>query len=70
MGNSQENKLGKKIRPLRIKIHFSQDKFARKAEALYTTLTKIETYVIKKTSVFIMTKIAKVANITLDSLLL
>jgi DNA-binding XRE family transcriptional regulator len=69
MENSQENKLGKKIKSLRIKLELSQDKFARKADVPYTTLTKIETGVIKKPSVFVMAKIAKALNITLDDLL-
>jgi len=65
MENSQKNKLGKKIKSLRIKLELSQDKFARKADVPYTTLTKIETGVIKKPSVFVMAKIAKALNITL-----
>ncbi len=69
MDNSQENKLGKKIKSLRSKLELSQDEFARKADVPYTTLTKIETGVIKKPSVFVMAKIAKALNITLDDLL-
>ncbi|MBA4250879.1 MAG: hypothetical protein C0425_00945 [Chlorobiaceae bacterium] len=69
MGNSPENKLGKKIKSLRTKLELSQDEFARKADVPYTTLTKIETGVIKKPSVFVMAKIAKALNITLDDLL-
>jgi len=69
MENSQENKLGKKIKLLRTKIELSQDEFARKADVPYTTLTKIETGVIKKPSVFVMAKIAKALSITLDDLL-
>jgi len=69
MENSQENELGKKIKSLRIKLELSQDEFARKADVPYTTLTKIETGVIKKPSVFVMAKIAKALNITLDDLL-
>ncbi len=69
MDDSQEYKLGKKIKSLRTKLEFSQDEFARKADVPYTTLTKIETGVIKKPSVFVMAKIAKALNITLDDLL-
>ncbi len=36
---------------------------ARKADAPYTTLTKIETGVIKKPSVYVVAKIAKALNI-------
>ena len=69
MENSQENKLGKKIKLLRTKLELSQDDFARKADVPYMILTKIETGVIKKPSVFVMAKIAKALNITLDDLL-
>jgi len=57
--NDQKNKLGKKIKSSRIKLELSQDEFARKAGVPYTMLTKIETGVIKKPSVFVMAKIAK-----------
>lgn len=66
MENNQGNKLGKKIKALRLKLELSQDEFARKADIPYTTLTKIETGVIKKPSVFVMAKIAKALNITVD----
>ncbi|MBU2234003.1 helix-turn-helix domain-containing protein [Patescibacteria group bacterium] len=69
MESSQDNKLGKKIKSLRLKIELSQDEFARKADIPYTTLTKIETGVIKKPSVFAMAKIAKTLNISLDDLI-
>ncbi len=69
MENIQGNKLGKKIKALRLKLELSQDEFARKADIPYTTLTKIETGVIKKPSVFVMAKIAKALNITVDDLI-
>jgi len=69
MENSQENKLGKKIKSLRIKLELSQDEFARKADVPYTTLTKIETGVIRKPSVYVVAKIAKALNVSLDNLL-
>ncbi len=69
MENNQENKLGKKIKALRLKLELSQDEFARKANIPYTTLTKVETGVIKKPSVFVMAKIAKALNITVDELI-
>lgn len=69
MENNQENKLGKKIKALRLKLELSQDEFARKADIPYTTLTKIETGVIKKPSVFVMAKIAKALKITVDELI-
>jgi transcriptional regulator with XRE-family HTH domain len=69
MENNQGNKLGKRIKALRLKLQLSQDEFARKADIPYTTLTKIETGVIKKPSVFVMAKIAKALNITIDELI-
>ncbi|OGI17956.1 MAG: hypothetical protein A3J63_00680 [Candidatus Moranbacteria bacterium RIFCSPHIGHO2_02_FULL_40_12b] len=69
MESNQDNKLGKKIKSLRKKMELSQDEFARKADIPYTTLTKIETGVIKKPSVFVMAKIAKDLSISLDELI-
>ncbi len=69
MENNQGNKLGKKIKKLRTDLGLSQDELARKADVPYTTLTKIETGVIKKPSVYVVAKIAKALNITLDDLI-
>ncbi len=69
MENNQGNKLGKKIKALRLKLELSQDEFARKADIPYTTLTKIETGVIKKPSVFVMAKIAKALGINIEELI-
>jgi len=52
-----------------MKIGLSQDDFARKANLPYTTLTKIETGVIKKPSVYNIAKIAKALNVSLDNLM-
>jgi len=54
---------------LRQKIGLSQDDFARKADVAYTTLTKIETSVIKKPSVFVVSKIAKALNVAIEDLI-
>jgi len=64
----ESNQLGQKIRKLRQKLELSQDDFARKANVPYTTLTKIETGVIKKPSVFVVSKIAKALNVSIDEL--
>jgi len=69
MENNQENKLGKRIKALRLKLQLSQDEFARKADIPYTTLTKIETGVIKKPSVFVMAKIAKALEVNIEELI-
>jgi len=69
MENNQDNKLGKKIKALRLKFELSQDEFARKADIPYTTLTKIETGVIKKPSVFVMAKLAKTLGVSIEELI-
>ena len=70
MADRQNNNLlGKKIKELRLKNNLSQDELARKADVSYTTLTKIEVSVIKKPSVFVVAKIAKALNISLDKLI-
>ena len=69
MENNQGNKLGKKIKKLRTGLGLSQNELARKADVPYTTLTKIETGVIKKPSVYVVAKIAKALNTTLDDLI-
>ena len=69
MENNQDNKLGKKIKALRLKLELSQDEFARKAYVPYTTLTKIETGVIKKPSVFVMAKLAKTLGVSIEDII-
>ena len=61
--------LGENIKTARKRQKLTQDKLARLADIPYTTLTKIETGVIKKPSVFVIAKIAKVLNISLEALL-
>jgi len=65
----ESNQLGAKIKKLRQKLNLSQDDFARKADVPYTTLTKVETGVIKKPSVFVVSKIAKALNVSVDDLM-
>lgn len=65
----ESNSLGQKIKKLRIKLGLSQDDFARKADVPYTTLTKVETGVIKKPSVFVVSKIAKALNVEIEELI-
>jgi DNA-binding XRE family transcriptional regulator len=57
--NKTNNLLDKKIKELRLKNNLFQDELARKANVPYATLTKIEVGVIKKSSVFVVAKIAK-----------
>jgi len=63
------NQLGQKIKKLRQKLGLSQDDFARKADVPYTTLTKVETGVIKKPSVFLVSKIAKALSVDIEELI-
>lgn len=65
----ESNQLGQKIKKFRRKLGLSQDDFARKADVPYTTLTKIETGVIKKPSVYVVSKIAKALDISIEKLL-
>lgn len=65
----QNNKLGIKIKSLRQKAELSQDDLARKSNVAYTTLTKIETGVIKSPSVFMVEKIAKALSVSMDDLM-
>ena len=65
----ESNQLGQKIKKLRQKLELSQDDFARKADVAYTTLTKIETGVIKKPSVFVVSKIAKALGVDIEELI-
>ena len=65
----ESNQLGQRLKKLRNKLGLSQDDFARKADVPYTTLTKIETGVIKKPSVFVMSKIAKTLDVSIEDLL-
>ena len=63
------NNIWKNIKELR-KIHkLTQDDLARKADIPYTTLTKVEIWVIKEPSVYVIAKIAKVFDVTIESLL-
>ncbi len=65
----ESNQLGQKIKKLRQKLGLSQDDFARKADVPYTTLTKVETGVIKKPSVFVVNKIAKALGVDIEELI-
>ncbi|MEK7657979.1 MAG: helix-turn-helix transcriptional regulator [Patescibacteria group bacterium] len=65
----ETNLLGQKIKKLRTKLGLSQDDFARKADVPYTTLTKVETGVIKKPSVFMVSKIAKALDVNIEELI-
>lgn len=61
--------LGENIKKIRKKRNLTQDKLARLADIPYTSITKIETGVIKSPSVQTVAKIAKALNISLDELI-
>ena len=63
------NKISLKIKSLRGKAKLTQENLSRKADVKYTTLTKIESGVIKNPSVQIMVKIAKALEVTVEELI-
>jgi len=69
MDSKKTNKLGSKIKKLRTYLDLSQEKFSQKAKIPYTTFTKIESGVIKSPSVYVVSKIAKTLNTTVDNLI-
>ena len=64
-----EINIGENIKKLRTKTGLSQEDFAKKSGVKYTTLTKIESNVIKKPSVLIMDKLAKALGVFIEDLL-
>ena len=64
-----EINIGENIKKYRNKQGLSQEDFAKKSGVKYTTLTKIESNVIKKPSVLIMAKIAKALGVSIEDLL-
>lgn len=61
--------LGENIKKIRKKRSLTQDKLARLADIPYTSITKIETGVIKSPSIQTVAKIAKALDISLDELI-
>ncbi len=66
--NKEEN-IGDKIKRIRNKKGLTQDALARKADIPYTTLTKIESNVIKKPTIQTVAKIAKGLGVSIDDLI-
>ena len=66
---TKEKNIGKNIKKLRNKLGLSQEKLAKKSGVKYTTLTKIESNVIKKPSVMVMAKIAKALGVSIEDLI-
>jgi transcriptional regulator with XRE-family HTH domain len=64
-----EINIGENIKKHRNKQGLSQEDFAKKSGVKYTTLTKIESNVIKKPSVIIMSKLAKAFGVSIEDLI-
>ena len=61
--------IGENIKEYRNKLGLTQENFAQKSGVKYTTLTKIESGVIKTPSVVIVGKIAKALGVSIEELL-
>lgn len=66
---AKEITIGKNIKTLRNKLGLSQEEFAQKSGVKYTTLTKIESSVIKKPSVMVMDQIARAFGVSIEDLI-
>ena len=64
-----EINIGENVKKHRTKQGLSQEDFAKKSGVKYTTLTKIESNVIKKPSVLIMAKLAKALGVNIEDLI-
>ena len=64
-----ETNIGENIKKRRTKLELSQEDFAQKSGVKYTTLTKIESGVIKTPSVLMVEKIAKTLGVSIEDLL-
>jgi DNA-binding XRE family transcriptional regulator len=66
---ASEKNIGQNIKKIRAKLSLTQDDLVKKADIKYTTLTKIESGVVKKPSVQTMAKIAKALGVLIEDLL-
>ena len=66
---STEINIGENIKKYRTKSKLSQEDLAKKSDVKYTTLTKIESNVIKKPSVMVMAKLAKALGVSIVDLI-
>ncbi len=64
-----KNMIGDNVKKFREKKGLTQDNLARKADIPYTTLTKLESNVVKKPSVHTVAKIAKALNVSMEELI-
>lgn len=61
--------IGDNVKRFRKKKGLTQDRLARKADIPYTTLTKLESNVVKKPSVQNIAKIAKALEVSIEKLI-
>ena len=66
---ANEINIGENIKKYRTKQKLSQEDFAKKSGVKYTTLTKIESNVIRKPSVLVMDKLAKALGVSIEDLI-
>ncbi len=66
---SDKNTIGDNIKKLRAKLNLTQDDLVRKSGVKYTTLSKIESGVVTKPTVYIMAKIAKALGVSIEDLI-
>jgi transcriptional regulator with XRE-family HTH domain len=66
---ARDDNIGENIKKYRTKQGLSQEDFAKKSGVKYTTLTKIESGVIKKPSVLVMAKIAKALGVNIEEVI-
>jgi len=64
-----KNNIGENVKKYRNRQGLSQEDFAKESGVKYTTLTKIESNVIKKPSVLIMAKLAKTLGVSIEDLI-
>ena len=63
------NSIGANIKLIRTKLGLTQDDLVKKADVKHTTLTKIESGVVKKPGVQTIAKIAKALEVQIEDLL-
>lgn len=61
--------IGDNVKKIRKEKGLTQDNLARKANIPYTTLTKLESNVVKKPSVQTVAKIAKALDVSMEELI-
>ena len=66
---ASEKNIGENIKKIRAKLGLTQDDLTKKGDIKYTTLTKIESGVVKKPSVQTMAKIAKALGVSIEDLI-